>query len=136
MTSESAREETPSIAGLEACVRCAGRPVRTSAGRLRGMDLSVRHHAAHGATLTLASRTTSLIREFAGRGLTARRDELFEPTDTLPCAAGPVAALPQSKAADDRHVFAVDVSNWLRPDADERPSMAAGSGQTKFLAAR
>lgn len=86
--------------------------------------------------------------------LTARRDELFELTDSLLCADGPVrtpvdltllaehrrghgalyealnqgridagrlrrtlAALPQPKAADGRLVLAVDVSNWLRPDA-------------------
>ncbi|MGW9370375.1 NF041680 family putative transposase [Streptomyces xanthophaeus] len=87
--------------------------------------------------------------------LTARRDELFELTDALLCADGPVtapvdltllaehrrghgalydalnrgrldagrllrtlAALPQPTAADDRLVLAVDVSNWLRPDAE------------------
>jgi hypothetical protein len=31
-----------------------------------------------------------------------------------------LAALPQPKAADDRLVLAVDVSNWLRPDAECR----------------
>lgn len=87
--------------------------------------------------------------------LTRRRDGLFEVTDALLCADGPVtspvdltllaehrrghgalygalndgrvdayrlrrtlAALPQPKAADDRLVLAVDVSNWLRPDAE------------------
>ncbi|MGW2651997.1 NF041680 family putative transposase [Streptomyces sp. NPDC001393] len=87
--------------------------------------------------------------------LTGRRDVLFELTDALLCADGPVtapvdlsllaehrrghgalygalnrgrleadrlrrtlAALPQPKAADDRLVLAVDVSNWLRPDAE------------------
>lgn len=29
-----------------------------------------------------------------------------------------LAALPQPRAADDRLVLAVDVSNWLRPDAE------------------
>lgn len=84
--------------------------------------------------------------------LTAYCDELFELTDAMLCADGPVrtpvdltllaehrrghgalypalnhgridvarlrrtlAALPQPKAADDRLVLAVDVSNWLRP---------------------
>lgn len=32
-----------------------------------------------------------------------------------------LAALPQPRAADDRLVLAVDVSNWLRPDAECRP---------------
>ncbi|MFE9374730.1 NF041680 family putative transposase [Streptomyces sp. NPDC006711] len=32
-----------------------------------------------------------------------------------------LAALPQPKAADDRLVLAVDVSNWLRPDAECSP---------------
>ncbi|MET9364609.1 NF041680 family putative transposase [Streptomyces sp. NPDC006632] len=87
--------------------------------------------------------------------LTSRRDGLFEVTDALLCADGPVtspvdltllaehrrghgalygalnesridavrlrrtlAALPQPKAADGRLVLAVDVSNWLRPDAE------------------
>lgn len=87
--------------------------------------------------------------------LTAHRDELFELTDAMLCADGPVmtpvdltllaehrrghgalyaalnhsridvarlrrtlAAVPQPKAADDRLVLAVDVSNWLRPDAE------------------
>ncbi|MGW4651833.1 NF041680 family putative transposase [Kitasatospora sp. NPDC004289] len=87
--------------------------------------------------------------------LTARRDELFELTDALLCADGPVtspveltlvaehrrghgalydalnrgrvdvgrlrrtlAALPQPKAAGGQLVLAVDVSNWLRPDAE------------------
>ncbi|MFD5919602.1 NF041680 family putative transposase [Kitasatospora sp. NPDC058201] len=90
--------------------------------------------------------------------LTARRDELFELTDALLCADGPVtspveltlvaehrrghgalydalnhgsldvvrlrstlAALPQPKSADGRLVLAVDVSNWLRPDAECSP---------------
>ncbi|MEU7697566.1 NF041680 family putative transposase [Streptomyces sp. NPDC039028] len=87
--------------------------------------------------------------------LTAHRDELFELTDAMLCADGPVrtlvdltllaehrrghgalyaalnhgridvarlrrtlAAVPQPKAADNRLVLAVDVSNWLRPDAE------------------
>lgn len=87
--------------------------------------------------------------------LTARRDELFELTDALLCADGPVtspvdltllaehrrghgalydalshgglaagrlrrtlAALSQPSAAGGRLVLAVDVSNWLRPDAE------------------
>jgi hypothetical protein len=86
--------------------------------------------------------------------LAARRDELFELTDALLCADGPVtapvdltlpaehrrghgslydalnrgrvdgraaaaalAAPPQPRAADDRLVLSVDVSNGLRPDA-------------------
>ncbi|GAA2646680.1 hypothetical protein GCM10010425_65490 [Streptomyces spororaveus] len=87
--------------------------------------------------------------------LTSRRGEMFELTDALLCAEGPVtapvdltllaehrrghgalydalnhgrididglrrtlAALPQPRAADDRLVLAVDVTNWLRPDAE------------------
>ncbi|MEU1288903.1 NF041680 family putative transposase [Kitasatospora sp. NPDC005856] len=87
--------------------------------------------------------------------LTGRRDALFELTDALLCADGPVtspvdltllaehrrghgalydalnrgrvdvvrlrrtlAALPQPTAGDGRLVLAVDVSNWLRPDAE------------------
>ncbi|MGW2426011.1 NF041680 family putative transposase [Streptomyces sp. NPDC001709] len=95
----------------------------------------------------------------AGRGepfvwLTARGDELFDLTDALLCADGPVrapvdltlvaehrrghgamydalnkgnvdvprlrqvlAGLPMPQAGDRRLVLAVDVSNWLRPDA-------------------
>jgi hypothetical protein len=86
--------------------------------------------------------------------LYARQDALFEPTDAVLCADGPVktlvelsltvehrrghgamyaaldrgwleptrlrstlAGLPVPRAADGRIVLAVDVSNWLRPDA-------------------
>lgn len=86
--------------------------------------------------------------------LYARTDALFELTDAVLCAHGPVktlvelslaiehrrghgalyaaldrgwleptrlrralASLPPPKAADGRVVLAVDVSNWLRPDA-------------------
>ncbi|MGW2892810.1 transposase [Streptomyces griseoruber] len=85
---------------------------------------------------------------------TARGDELFDLTDALPCADGPVTApvdltlvaehrrghgamydaltsgsvdvrrlrqvlagLPVPQAADGRPVLAVDIGNWLRPDA-------------------
>lgn len=108
------------------------------------------HHDVQGEAFASASH----FRDDFYACLTARRDELFDLTDALLCADGPVtspidltllaehrrghgalydglnrgridaarlrrtlAALPQPKAADDRLVLAVDVSNWLRPDA-------------------
>src|SRR6476660_2861415 len=90
--------------------------------------------------------------------LTSRADALFELTDAVLCAGGPVTSLveltltaehrrghgamydavnhgwlepsrlrrllastPLPRAADGRIVLAVDVSNWLRPDAPTRP---------------
>ncbi|WP_225102006.1 NF041680 family putative transposase [Streptomyces sp. CoH27] len=116
--------------------------------------MSLLPDAVHGEAFAEASR-------FRGdfyACLTSRRDVLFELTDALLCADGPVtspveltllaehrrghgalydalnrgrvdvvrlrrtlAALPQPKAADDRLVLAVDVSNWLRPDAECSP---------------
>jgi DDE superfamily endonuclease len=111
---------------------------------------SLLHHDVQGEAFASASH----FRDDFYACLTARRDELFDLTDALLCADGPVtspidltllaehrrghgalydglnrgridaarlrrtlAALPQPKAADDRLVLAVDVSNWLRPDA-------------------
>ncbi|MDQ0710660.1 hypothetical protein QFZ55_000112 [Streptomyces luteogriseus] len=102
------------------------------------------HHDAQREQFALASH----FRDDFYACLTARRDELFELTDALLCADGPVttpveltllpehcrghgalydalnrgrvdagrlrrtlAALPQPKAADNRLVLAVDVSN-------------------------
>ncbi|MGW1766109.1 NF041680 family putative transposase [Streptomyces sp. NPDC002073] len=116
--------------------------------------MSLLHHDARAEAFAEASRFRG---DFYGC-LTSRRDVLFELTDALLCADGPVtspvdltllaehrrghgalydalnrgrldvvrlrrtlAALPQPKAADDRLVLAVDVSNWLRPDAECSP---------------
>ncbi|WP_371572383.1 NF041680 family putative transposase [Streptomyces sp. NBC_01314] len=113
--------------------------------------MSLLHNDAQREPFAVASH----FRDDFYAGLTARRDELFELTDALLCADGPVrtpvdltllaehrrghgalyealnrgridagrlrrtlAALPQPKAADGRLVLAVDVSNWLRPDAE------------------
>jgi len=112
--------------------------------------LSLLHHDAQREPFAVASH----FRDDFYACLTARRDELFELTDALLCADGPVttpvdltllaehrrghgslydalnhgridagrlrrtlAELPQPQAADGRLVLAVDVSNWLRPDA-------------------
>jgi DDE superfamily endonuclease len=56
--------------------------------------------------------------------LTARGDELCELADAVLCADRPVrslAGLPLPRAADGRLMLAVDVSNWLRPDAVTSP---------------
>lgn len=116
--------------------------------------MSLLHHDARAEAFAEASRFRG---DFYGC-LTGRRDVLFELTDALLCADGPVtspvdltllaehrrghgalydalnrgrldvvrlrrtlAALPQPKAAGDRLVLAVDVSNWLRPDAECSP---------------
>ncbi|WUX51748.1 transposase [Streptomyces niveus] len=108
------------------------------------------HHEARPELLAESSRFRGALFEC----LTARGDELFELTDALLCADGPVtspveltlvaehrrghgamyealnsgnvdvprlrqvlAGLPMPRAADGRLVLAVDVSNWLRPDA-------------------
>src|SRR3954451_19216903 len=53
MISDSAREDRPSMTGLAPAVRwLPGALARICAGRLRGMDLSVRRHAVHGATVS------------------------------------------------------------------------------------
>lgn len=116
--------------------------------------MSLLHHDARREPFAEAS----YFREDFYGCLIGRRDELFELTDALLCADGPVmapvdltllaehrrghgalydapnhgridagrlrrtlAALPQPRAADDRLVLAVDVSNWLRPGrADKR----------------
>ncbi|GHJ39446.1 hypothetical protein Sm713_82640 [Streptomyces sp. TS71-3] len=106
--------------------------------------------------------------------LTARADALFELTDAMLCADGPVKTLvslalvpeyrrghgslyaglnrgrmdvgrlrralvsvPLPKAADSRLVLAVDVSPWLRPDADTTPDRCFchtyGYGDNKHL---
>jgi hypothetical protein len=112
--------------------------------------VSLLSEAAVGEAFPEASR----FREDLFDCLTARGDELFELTDALLCADGPVtspvdltlvaehrrghgamyealncgsvdvprlrqvlAGLPMPQAADGRLVLAVNVSNWLRPDA-------------------
>ncbi|RAJ29172.1 DDE superfamily endonuclease [Kitasatospora sp. SolWspMP-SS2h] len=116
--------------------------------------MSLLHHDARREPFVEASH----FREDFYGCLTVRRDELFELTDALLCADGPVtapvdltllaehrrghgalydalnrgrieverlrrtlAALPQPMAADERLILAVDVSNWLRPDAPTSP---------------
>lgn len=116
--------------------------------------MSLLHHDAGREAFAVASQ----FRDHFHACLRARGDELFELTDALLCADGPVttpvdltllaehrrghgalyaalnhgridigrlrrslAALPQPKAADGRLVLAVDVSNWLRPDAECSP---------------
>ncbi|WP_282566186.1 NF041680 family putative transposase [Streptomyces ortus] len=108
------------------------------------------HQDVEGEPFLVASR----YRDDLFACLTARGDELFDLTDALLCADGPVrtpvdltlvaehrrghgamydalnngtidvprlrqvlAGLPMPQAADGRLVLAVDVSNWLRPDA-------------------
>ncbi|MFE5126227.1 NF041680 family putative transposase [Streptomyces sp. NPDC056669] len=106
--------------------------------------------------------------------LPARGDALFEPTDAIVCADGPVRSLvelalapehrrghgalyaglnqgrvdvgrlrralvsvPLPRAADGRLVLAVDISPWLRPDADTAPDRCFchtyGYGENKHL---
>ncbi|PZG77203.1 hypothetical protein C1I97_36975 [Streptomyces sp. NTH33] len=61
-----------------------------------------------------------------------RADAPFELTDAVLCAEGPVASrrlrrrlapTPRARGADGRIVLAVDVSNWLRPDAPAGPDL-------------
>jgi len=70
--------------------------VRGRAGRLTELSLVAEHRRGHGALYEALNR---------GR-IDARR------------LGRALAGLPQPKAADGRLVLAVDVSNWLRPDAE------------------
>ncbi|QNT90426.1 DDE superfamily endonuclease [Streptomyces griseofuscus] len=116
--------------------------------------MSLLHHDAGRDAFAVASH----FRDDFYACLRAYGDELFELTDALLCADGPVrtpvdltllaehrrghgalyaalnegridvgrlrrtlAALPQPQAADHRLVLAVDVTNWLRPDAECSP---------------
>src|SRR6266480_361186 len=58
------------------------------------------------------------------RCFTARADALFELADAVLCADGPVktlVGLPLARWPDGRIRLAVDVNNWLRPDAATSP---------------
>ncbi|MFE1962200.1 transposase [Streptomyces sp. NPDC059479] len=103
--------------------------------------MSLLHHDVQREAFALAS----CFRGNFYACLRTRRDEVLELTDALLCADGPMttpgalytalnhgrvdvaglrrtsAALPQPRAADDGLVLAVDVSNWLRPDAPCSP---------------
>ena len=85
-------------------------------------------------------RPTDALGELAGfrqefySCLTARADALFELCDAVLCTDGPVVSLPElsrlrtvvasqpiPRCDDGRIVLAIDVSNWLRPDASTSP---------------
>ncbi len=70
--------------------------------------------AAYVESLTVLSR----FRTDFYACLATRADALFELTDSLLCADGPVKTLvdPLPRAADGRIMLACDVSDWLRPD--------------------
>src|SRR6266536_134935 len=81
------------------------------------------------------------------RCFTARADVLFELAEAVLCAGGPVktlaglslAGLPLPRAADERLMLAVDVSNWLRPGAVTSPGRlfchvyGRGKGQAQMI---
>ncbi|WP_455409984.1 NF041680 family putative transposase, partial [Streptomyces hiroshimensis] len=132
--------------------------------------MSLLHHDVPGEPFGLLSHFRSELYAC----LTARADALFELTDAVLCADGPVKTLvglalaaehrrghgalyaglnqgqldvgrlrralvsvPLPKAADGRLVLAVDVSPWLRPDADTAPDRCFchtyGYGENKHL---
>lgn len=139
------------FAGHEHGLRLIMRSDQEAPDQLEGCGgMSLLHHDAQREPFAVASH----FRDDFYACPTARRDELFELTDALLCADGPVrtpvdltllaehrrghgalydalnrgrvdagrlrrtlASLPQPKVADGRLVLAVDVSNWLRPDA-------------------
>jgi hypothetical protein len=80
---------------LADAVLCAGGPVRS----LAGLSLAAEHQRGHGALYDGVNH---------GRADTGRLRR---------CLAG----LPLPRAADGRLMLAVDVSNWLRPDAATSP---------------
>jgi hypothetical protein len=80
---------------LADAVLCAGGPVRS----LAGLSLAAEHRRGHGALYDAVNHG----RVDIGR---LRR---------------PLAGLPLPRAADGRLMLAVDVSNWLRPDAATSP---------------
>src|SRR5690349_6259811 len=80
---------------LADAVLCAGGPVRS----LAGLSLAAEHQRGHGALYDGVNH---------GRADTGRLRR---------CLTG----LPLPRAADGRLMLAVDVSNWLRPDAATSP---------------
>lgn len=152
------------LVGLGKSTRAGGAAVRPWCDHVRCRDavdqakavrVSLLHDNAHVESLTVPSR----FRTDFHHCLTARADALFELTDAMLCADGPVTTLvalalapehrrghgalyagmdrgrmdvdrlrralvsaaPLPKAADGRLVLTVDVSPWLRPDADTAP---------------
>jgi DDE superfamily endonuclease len=98
---------------LADAVLCAGGPVRS----LAGLSLAAEHQRGHGALYDGVNHGRADI----GR---LRR-----------CLAG----LPLPRAADGRLMLAVDVSNWLRPDAATSPGRlfchvyGRGKGQAQMI---
>ncbi|HUL27625.1 MAG TPA: NF041680 family putative transposase [Streptosporangiaceae bacterium] len=92
---------------------CADGPVRT----LAGLSLAPEHRRGHGALYDAVN---------AGRIEIGRLRRA-------------VAGLPLPRAADDRLMLAVDVSNWLRPDAATSPerlfchTYGRGKGQAQMI---
>jgi hypothetical protein len=92
---------------------CAGGPVRT----LAGLSLAPEHRRGHGALYD---------------GLNSGRIDVARLRWSL-------AALPLPRAADGRLMLAVDVSNWLRPDAATSPGRlfchvyGRGKGQAQMI---
>jgi DDE superfamily endonuclease len=98
---------------LADAVLCAGGPVRS----LAGLSLAAEHQRGHGALYDGVNH---------GRADTGRLRR---------CLAG----LPLPRAADGRLMLAVDVSNWLRPDAATSPGRlfchvyGRGKGQAQMI---
>jgi hypothetical protein len=98
---------------LADAVLCAGGPVRS----LAGLSLAAEHQRGHGALYDAVNQgridVTRLRRSLAG--------------------------LPLPRAADGRLMLAVDVSNWLRPDAATSPGRlfchvyGRGKGQAQMI---
>jgi len=101
------------LSELADAVLCAGGPVRS----LAGLSLVAGHRRGHGALYDAVNHGR------AGIGRLRR------------CLAG----LPLPRAADGRLMLAVDVSNWLRPDAATSPGRlfchvyGRGKGQAQMI---
>ena len=138
----------------------------------QGLQLISVHHAGAAGALGDLSR----FRQEFYQCLTARADALFELTDAVLCADGPVTSLVELSLAvehrrghgalydsvnqgridlgrfrnvvarqqiprcdDGRIVLGIDVSNWLRPDANTSPerlfchTYARGKGQAQMI---
>jgi hypothetical protein len=143
---------------LDLCFRCSA-DVRAASARSCALTKGAlgQYEGREGESAAVPAEAfaqASRFREDLFDCLTARADELFDLTEALLCADGPVtspvdltlvaehrrghgamygalncgnvdvprlrqvlAGLPMPQAADGRLVLAVDVSNWLRPDA-------------------
>lgn len=111
------------MTGLAPVVRwLPGTPARICPGRLRGMDLSVRRHAVHGATVS-----NGVSNGFAGRGcglrLIMRSDQVHVATTKagLPAVQGMPSRGADGFVAGDKVQVAVSVSRsfgWPVPASD------------------